>query len=133
MFASLFINMPVADVQRSKDFFSALGFEFNPQFTDDSTACLILTSEVSAMLSVPEKFQMFLQDKQIAPKGTNEAIFSFACKSAEDVRAISEKAFAAGARKVSEFEDHGFMVSWGFEDLDGHLWDLFFMSANPSA
>ena len=88
---------------------------------------MLVADNIFVMLVEKQKFEKFIS-KPIAPSTTTEAIFSFACESADEVRELSEKAFALGARKVNDPEDHGFMFSWGFEDLDGHLWDLFWMN-----
>jgi predicted lactoylglutathione lyase len=121
--------MSVKDLPRSIDFFTKLGFTFNPKFTNDESACLIISTNIFAMLSVESKFGKFI-DKPIADPGTTEMMISLSCESPEQVRKLSEAAFANGARRVNDPEDHGFMFSWGFEDLDGHLWDLFWM--NPA-
>jgi predicted lactoylglutathione lyase len=129
MLKSIHLNLPVESVSASVAFFSDLGFGFDAKFSGDDSVCLILGENLRAMLVSREKFAAFI-DKPIAPRETTEAILSFECKSAELVRTLSEKAIALGARKVNDLEDHGFMVSWGFEDLDGHLWDLFWF--NPA-
>lgn len=127
MITSIFVNLPVENLQRSVTFFTELGFTFNPQFTDETSTCMIVNDTVYVMLLERSKFAGFI-DKPIAPKDTTEAILGFACESADEVRTMSEKAFALGARRVNDPEDIGFMFSWGFEDLDGHLWDLFWMN-----
>ena len=127
MISSIFVNLPVANLKRSVDFFTELGFTFNAQFTDETSTCMIINDTVYVMLLEKEKFQGFI-DKPIADPGTTEAILAFACESTHEVRTLSEKAIAMGARKVNEPQDMGFMFSWGFEDLDGHLWDLFWMN-----
>ena len=126
MLNSIFINLPVVNLVKSVDFFSQLGFTFNPQFTDEKSTCMIISETIYIMLVEHDKFAAFI-DKPIAPATSTEAIFGFACESKAEVLSISEKAFELGARKVNEAEDIGFMFSWGFEDLDGHLWDLFWM------
>ncbi|WP_296632629.1 VOC family protein [Rhodoluna sp.] len=127
MISSIFVNLPVASLKKSVDFFTGLGFKFNAQFTDETSTCMIVNDAVYLMLIEHEKFSSFI-DKPIAPSTSTEAILAFACESADEVRELSEKAFALGARKVNEPQDMGFMFSWGFEDLDGHLWDLFYMN-----
>lgn len=126
MITSSFINLPVVSLKRSVDFFTALGFEFNAQFTDEQSTCMLVGDNIYVMLVEHAKFEGFI-DKPIAPTNTAEAIFGFGLESPEQVRELTEKALAHGARKVNEPEDLGFMFSWGFEDLDGHLWDLFWM------
>jgi uncharacterized protein len=127
MLNSIFVNLPVLSLKKSVEFFTELGFKFNAQFTDETSTCMIVNETVYVMLLEHAKFGSFI-DKPIAPATSTEAIFSFSCDSADEVRELSEKAFALGARKVGEPTDHGFMFSWGFEDLDGHLWDLFWMN-----
>lgn len=127
MISSIFVNLPVANLKRSVDFFTELGFKFNAQFTDETSTCMIINDTVYVMLLEKEKFQGFI-DKPIADPGTTEAILAFACESTDEVKSLSEKAIAMGARKVNDPQDIGFMYSWGFEDLDGHLWDLFWMN-----
>ena len=127
MMKMMFLNLPIANLQRSVEFFTGLGFTFNPQFTDHETTCMIINDNTFVMLVENQKFASFV-NKPIADNGVTEAIFGFACDSADQVRQLAEKAFEMGARKVNEPEDIGFMFSWGFEDLDGHLWDLFWMN-----
>ena len=127
MFNAAFINMPVASLKRSVEFFTALGFSFNAQFTNETSACMIVGDNLYVMLLEKSRFADFTP-KKVADHDTVEAIFAFSCQSPEHVRELSQKAFANGARQVNEAEDHGFMFSWGFEDLDGHLWDLFWMN-----
>lgn len=127
MLTSIFVNLPVANLKKSVEFFTKLGFTFNAQFTDETSTCMIVNETVYVMLLEHAKFSGFI-DKPIAPSTSTEAIFAFACENADEVRELSEKAFAAGARRVNDPQDMGFMFSWGFEDLDGHLWELFYMN-----
>ena len=127
MFNQIFVNMPIENLKRSVEFFRALGFSFNEQFTDEESTCMIVSEHIFVMLVEKQKFAKFTT-KKIADRDTVEALFSFACSSSEEVRAISEKAFSLGAKRVNDPEDMGFMFSWGFEDLDGHAWDLFWMN-----
>lgn len=123
----MFLNLPIENLARSVTFFGALGFTFNEQFTDESSTCMIISDTNYAMLVERAKFGAFI-DKPIAPSTTTEVIIALSCDSRDEVNRISEKAFEMGARKINEPEDIGFMYSWGFEDLDGHLWDLFWMN-----
>ncbi len=127
MFSQIFVNLPIENLKRSVAFFSELGFTFNPQFTDESSTCMIFSEHIFVMLVEKDKFATFTP-KKIAEHDTVEALFSFSCTSAEEVRRISEKAFDLGATRVNDPQDMGFMFSWGFEDLDGHAWDLFWMN-----
>ena len=126
MITSIFINMPIADLKRSVDFFTELGFTFNPQFTSEDTTCMLVGPNIFAMLLERDRFTGFI-DKPVADSSSSEVILSLGCESPDEVRKLAEAAFALGARKVNEIDDKGFMISWGFEDLDGHLWDLFWM------
>ena len=127
MINSIFVNLPVKSLKTSVDFFTALGFEFNPQFTNETSTCMLVGDNIYMMLLEHERFTGFI-DKPMADPSTNEAILAFGLNSADEVRALSSKAHELGARKINEPEDLGFMFSWGFEDLDGHLWDLFWMN-----
>ncbi len=126
MISSIFVNLPVEKLSKSVDFFTQLGFKFNPQFTDEESTCMIVNDTIYVMLLEHKKFQSFIT-KPIAAKETTEAILAFSLGSADEVRAMTEKALSLGARRLNDPEDHGFMFSWGFEDLDGHIWDLFWM------
>lgn len=127
MISSIFVNLPVAKLTRSVEFFTALGFKFNPQFTDEESTCMLVGEKIFVMLIEHKKFSAFI-DKPIADPKSSEAIIALACDSTEEVRSLAERAFANGARRINDPEDLGFMFSWGFEDLDGHLWDLFWMN-----
>ncbi|MDH6425222.1 putative lactoylglutathione lyase [Aurantimicrobium minutum] len=127
MVNSLFVNLPIANLKKSVEFFTELGFTFNPQFTDETSTCMIISDNIFVMLLEHAKFEGFI-DKKIAPRDTAEAILALSCDSQEEVRTLTEKAFAMGARRLNDPEDMGFMFSWGFEDLDGHLWDVFWMN-----
>jgi uncharacterized protein len=126
MISSVYLNMPVADVARSREFFLALGLAVNEQFSGQDNVCLVVNPSISLMLMDHEKFAGFI-DKKVATKETSEMILSFSCGSEDEVRAITEKALSMGARKINDPEDSDFMFSWAFEDLDGHLWDLFWI------
>ena len=126
MINSIFVNMPIANLKRSVNFFTGLGFTFNPQFTSEDTTCMLVGPNIFAMLLERDRFTGFI-DKPVADSSSSEVILSLGCESPDEVRKLAEAAFALGARKVNEIDDKGFMISWGFEDLDGHLWDLFWM------
>ena len=127
MFKQIFVNLPIENLKKSVEFFGELGFTFNEQFSDEESTCMIVSEHIYVMLLEKSKFSQFTS-KKIADRETVEALFSFACSSADEVRSLSEKAFSLGAKRVNDPEDMGFMFSWGFEDLDGHMWDLFWMN-----
>lgn len=126
MISAVYLNMPVQDVARARGFVEALGFIANEDFSGPDNVCMVINSSISLMLMNHEKFGSFI-DKKVATRDSSEIILSFACGSADEVRTLAEKAFAMGARKINEAEDNDFMFSWAFEDLDGHLWDLFWI------
>lgn len=127
MFKQIFVNLPIENLKKSVAFFGELGFTFNEQFTDEESTCMVVSEHIYVMLLEKRKFSSFTS-KKIADRDTVEAMLGFACSSADEVRSLSEKAFSLGAKRVNDPEDLGFMFSWGFEDLDGHIWDLFWMN-----
>ena len=129
MFNSVFITLPVKSVKASIEFFTALGFTFNTDFSDEETTCMIVNETIYVMLGEHKKY-LGLIDKPIADPGSSEVILTLSCSSVEDVRNITSTALSLGARAVNEPEDLGFMFSWGFEDLDGHLWNLMYMNSD---
>ena len=131
MFNSVFITLPVENVNRSIDFFTALGFKFNPDFSDEQTCCMVLSESIYVMLGEHKKY-LSLIDKPIADSKSSEVILSFGCDSQQQVMEIAGKAIELGARAVNAPEDLGFMFSWGFEDLDGHLWNLIWMNTDEA-
>lgn len=126
MINAIFLNLPIQNLKRSVDFFSGLGFKFNEQFTSEDSTCMLVGDNIYAMLLEHKRFESFI-DKKIADKDTVEVLISLSCESADEVRELSKKAFALGGRQLNDEDDKGFMFSWGFEDLDGHIWDLFWM------
>jgi predicted lactoylglutathione lyase len=123
---SIFVNLPIEKLTTSIDFFTQLGFTFNPQFTSEDTTCMVVSENIFVMLLENERFISFV-DKPIAAKGTVEALIALSCESIEEVRNLCEKAFTLGARRYKEPEVFPAMFGWGFEDLDGHIWELFWM------
>ena len=123
----LFVNLPVADLDRSVAFFAALGFEFNAQFTDENATSMIIGEDAFAMLLVKPFFSTFTS-KAIADTGTTaEAILAISADSRDEVDDLVDKAFSAGASRYNDPQDMGFMYSRSFQDLDGHLWEVMWM------
>jgi hypothetical protein len=123
----IFVNLPVRDLKRSMEFFAKLGFEFNPQFTDDKAACMVISSEAFAMLLVEPFFKTFTKkDVSDAAKQT-EAIFALSCDSRAEVDEMVKKAVAAGGKHAMDPTDHGFMYAWSFYDVDDHHWEVLWM------
>lgn len=126
MVNSIFVNLPITNLARSVEFFNALGFTFNQQFTSEDTTCMIIGDNIYAMLLEKDRFQSFV-DKPIADSKSSEVLIALMVNSKDEVIRLANAAFSAGARRYKEPEDHGFMYSWGFEDLDGHIWELGWM------
>jgi predicted lactoylglutathione lyase len=124
---SIFVNLPVRDLARSMEFFKKLGYTFNPQFTDENGACMIVDDRIHVMLLVEKYFKTFTPRPVCDGKSATESILALSATSREAVNRMVETALAAGARRHKEPRDHGFMYEWGFEDLDGHLWEYFWM------
>lgn len=128
----IIFNLAVKDLDKSKAFFSALGFSFKPEFSNENAAFMVIVpDDICAMLSTEAFFQSLI-DKPLAPaKEANEVIICLSCESREEVDTLIAKAVAAGGRTPHPPEDHGFMYDQGFEDIDGHLWNLVWSA--PSA
>ena len=132
MSQQIIVNLPVRDLDRSKAFFGALGYTFDPAFSNDQAALMVIAEgSIHAMLMTEAFFKSF-HSKQITD--TREAIemwLCLSCASRAEVDSMMAKALAAGARATGEPDDHGFMYGHGFEDLDGHSWQLTWMSGLP--
>ncbi len=123
----LFVNIPVADLQRSITFFEALGFTFNPHFTDATATCMLVGEDAYFMLLTHEKFASFTKRPMGDPTRDTVALYALGVESREAVDAMVKKAIAAGGSYAAEPQDHGFMYGWSFYDLDGHHWEVFWM------
>ena len=127
MHKQIFVNLAVADLPRSRVFFESLGLSFNPQFSNDKGACLVLGENIYGMLLVKDFFKTFT-DKAIADSTTTaEALICLSCASRAEVDALVAKAVEAGGKAHRQPQDHGFMYAHGFEDPDGHIWELAYM------
>ena len=125
----IIFNLPVRDLGKSKAFFSALGFSFNPRFSNESAAFMVIVDgSINAMLTTEAFFKSFINKPVVQAKEANEVIICLSCESREEVDSLIAKATAAGARIPHPPEDNGFMYDQGFEDLDGHLWNLVWMA-----
>ena len=123
----IFINLPVSDVQRSMDFYTALGFTNNPQFSDEQGKCMVWSDTIFLMILSHEKFASFT-NKPIADTKTNiAALLSLSLESTDAMNAMMEKGLAAGGTEPTELRDYGFMQQRTIEDFDGHTWELFYM------
>lgn len=131
MATKIFVNLPAKDLKKSIDFFTKLGFTFNPQFTDETATCMIVSEENFVMLLTEEKFKAFTPKPVCDATKSTEVLLALSLESRAKVDEIVRKAVAAGGTTYKEPQDHGFMYAHGFQDLDGHIWEPFFME--PSA
>src|SRR4051794_22178568 len=123
----LFVNIPVADLERSKAFFAKLGFSYNPNFTDDTAACMMVGEHAFVMLLTREKFAQFSKLPIADPATHTLALYCFSVSSRDEVDSVSAAALEAGAKEADDAEDYGFMYSRSFYDLDGHGWQVMWM------
>lgn len=130
MSTQIFVNLPVRDLDKAKAFFNALGYSVNPQFTDANAACLVISDTIYVMLLVEPFFQGFTRKPLCDARTHTEVLLCLSVDSRSDVDAMVAKALAAGAREPMEAKDYGFMYQRGFEDLDGHLWEVVHMDEN---
>lgn len=127
MAKKIFINLPVADLQKAMTFYTAIGFTNNPQFTDETAACMVLTDEIYVMLLTYPKFRDFTK-KEIGNSFTTASVInSLSVDSVEEVNVMIDQALTAGGKETNEPKDYGFMQQRSFEDLDGHLWEVLYM------
>ena len=123
----IFVNMHVKELAKSKAFFEKLGYHFNPQFTDENAACLVISDTIYSMLMTADSMNRFLpKGKTIADASkTTETMIALSFDSKDAVNATYEKAIAGGGTEARPAEDHGFMYTRSFNDLDGHIWEIF--------
>jgi hypothetical protein len=129
----MFVNLPVRNLKRSIDFFTKLGFEFNPQFTDDKATCMIISDEAFVMLLVEDRFKDFTRKRICDTKTHTEGLFALSAASRAEVDEMVKTAVAAGGTHALDAVDHGFMYVWSFYDLDGHHWEVLYMDPQAIA
>ncbi|MDQ3994381.1 MAG: VOC family protein [Actinomycetota bacterium] len=123
----IFVNLAVKDLSRSVQFFTQLGFSFDPRFTDEQATCMIVSDEAFVMLLVESRFKDFTKKELCDPATHTEAILAVSAESPEQVDELVYKALAAGGQPANEPMDHGFMYGSSFQDLEGHLWEVIWM------
>ena len=125
MHKQIILNLPVKDLDKSRAFFAALGFTFNSRYSGENAAFMnIVEGNIEAMLTTEPFFQSLIDKPLANARETNEVVICLSCESREEVDSLIAKAQAAGGRIPHPPEDHGFMYDQGFEDIDGHLWNL---------
>jgi predicted lactoylglutathione lyase len=127
MSRKLFVNLAVRDLKRSMDFFTTLGFRFNPQFTDANAACMIVSDEAFVMLLAQPFFKTFTNRELCDTTRQTEGLFALSCESKAEVDQLVDKAVAAGGKRAMPAQDQGFMYGSSFYDLDDHHWEVFWM------
>lgn len=128
MTTQIYVNLPVKDLQNSIDFFTHLGFTFNPQFTDANATCMIIGENIFAMLLVEPFFKTFIKKEIADATKTTEVLLALSVDSKPEVDEMIKNAFDAGGKEARETQDHGWMYTRAFEDLDGHIWEIFYMN-----
>jgi hypothetical protein len=123
----VFINLAVQDLQKSMDFYTALGFSNNPQFSDDSGKCMVWSENIFVMIMTHEKFASFTKKPLAETKTHLAGLFALSLDSLEEINNLMEKGLKAGGTEAGEMKDYGFMQQRTIEDLDGHTWELFYM------
>jgi predicted lactoylglutathione lyase len=134
MATQIYVNLPVKNLDNTVEFFTALGFSFNPDYTDENATCMIINDDAYVMLLVEGFFKTFTSKDIVDSTGSTEAIMAFSVDSREGVDDMYQKAIAAGGKESQPVQDYGFMYSHSFQDLDGHLWEVMWMDpAGPPA
>lgn len=128
MHSEIFVNLPVKNFKRSKEFFTQLGYSFNQQFTDETTGCLVLGENLYSMLMEEEKFKTFINNDISDPSKTTEVLIALTVESREEVDRLVELAVNLGGKEYKKPSDYGFMYTRVFEDLDNHHWEIFHMN-----
>jgi uncharacterized protein len=124
---NIFINLPVKDVKKSTNFLTEVGFELNPQFSDENTSSIVINDNIFALIMNEERFKEFSKKEIVDTTTACEAIFCLSAESREQVNELVNKAVSAGGKTYSDPQDHGFMYGWGFQDLDSHIWEVIYM------
>ena len=129
METKIFVNLPVKDLNKSIDFFTKLGFKFNPQFTDENATCMIIGKDSFAMLLVEKFFKTFIPNKNICyAKKNTEVLVAISVESRAKVDEMAQKAVEAGGKEYRKVQDYGWMYGRAFEDINGHIWEIFYMN-----
>ena len=128
MVKQIFVNLPVKDLKKTINFFAKLGFKFNPKFTDENATCMIVGENIFAMLLVEKFFKTFIKKEICDAKKSTGAILALSVESRKKVDEMIKKVIAAGGKETRKAEDHGWMYGRAFEDINGHLWEVFYMN-----
>ncbi len=127
MSTKIFINLPVKDLSRSRDFFTKLGYSFDPQFSDENAASMVISDSIVVMLLVESFYGTFTKKRIADAHETSEVMLALSADSREQVDELVDRALASGGQPTGETQDHGFMYGRAFEDPDGHHWEVTWM------
>lgn len=130
MTTKIFVNLPVKNLDRSLEFFTQLGFTFDPQFTDETATCMIVGENIFVMLLTHDKFKTFTSKEICDTTKNTEVLVCLSVESQEKVDEMVRQAVKAGGSTYNEPQDHGFMYGHGFQDLDGHIWEIVYMESS---
>ena len=128
----IFVNRAVKNIERTRSFYAALGYEFNPQFSNDQALCMVVSDTIHVMLLAEPFFQTFTDKTIVDATKSTEVLVCLSCDSRDQVDTLVAKAVAAGGRTPRAAQDHGFMYGHGYEDPDGHIWELVHMVPNAA-
>lgn len=132
MSTRIYVNLPVKNLNRTKEFFSSLGFLFKPEFTNEQGACMVVSDTIHVMLLTESFFQTFTSKPIADATKVTEVLVCLSCESRTKVDELVARAVAAGGKTPRAPQDHGFMYGHGFEDLDGHIWEVIYMEASTA-
>lgn len=127
MAKQIFINLAVSNLQKSMDFYLALGFTNNPQFSDDTAKCMVWSESIYVMLLSHEKFSTFITKPIADTKSNVAALFALSMESVDELHTTMDNGLKAGGTEPAEMKDYGFMQQRNIEDFDGHTWEIFYM------
>ncbi len=126
----IFVNLPVKDLAKSKAFFGKLGFKFNPQFTNETAASMVVSDDIYVMLLTESRFKDFTKKQIVDANTATEVLTCLSVESKEEVETLANAAIAAGGTEANHPMDYGFMMGRSFNDLDGHIWEVIWMDPN---
>jgi uncharacterized protein len=127
MATKIFVNLPVKDLTKTTEFFTKLGFTFNPQFTDENATCMIVGEDIFVMLLVGKFFETFTKKEICDATKYTEVMVALSAESREKVDQTINRVIEAGGRESREPQDHGWMYGRSFEDINGHMWEIIHM------
>lgn len=130
MATKIFVNLQVKDLNKSIEFFTQLGYSFNPKYSDENASCMIISEDIFVILLVRPFFQTFTKKEIVDANKSTEVLICLSAESREEVDELVSKAIKAGGISPNNPQDHGFMYGNGFQDLDGHLWEVMWMDKN---